>query len=89
MTNRDEVGAAAVDYRACWGIWCMATSGHAWPALHWQNRPARRRRSTPPNSPRHAFYYSRLMTETACSRRRSSRGENLMEIEEDWFALGY
>ena len=66
MTNRDEVGAAAVDYLRLLGHlvygYFLGTHGQK---VALANRPARRRRSTPPNSPRHASTTAGWMTETA------------------------
>lgn len=90
MTNRDEVGAAAVDYLRLLG---HLVYGYFWARMA---KVALAKLATEP-APFYSaklatarFYYSRLMTETAMLKASIQSGaKNLMEIEEDEFALGY
>ena len=90
MTNRDEVGAAAVDYLRLLG---HLVYGYFWARMA---KVALSKLATEP-APFYSaklatarFYYSRLMTETAMLKASIQSGaKNLMEIEEDEFALGY
>ncbi len=90
MNNRDEVGAAAVDYLRLLG---HLVYGYFWARMA---KVALEKQASAP-APFYAaklatarFYYSRLMTETAMLQASIRSGaKNLMEIEEDEFALGY
>jgi hypothetical protein len=90
MTNRDEVGAAAVDYLRLLG---HLVYGYFWARMA---KVALTKQASAP-APFYVaklatarFYYSRLMTETATLKASIQSGaKNLMEIEEDAFALGY
>ena len=90
MNNRDEVGAAAVDYLRLLG---HLVYGYFWARMA---KVALEKQASEP-APFYAaklatarFYYSRLMTETAMLKASIQSGaKNLMEIEEDAFALGY
>lgn len=90
MTNRDEVGAAAVDYLRLLG---HLVYGYFWARMAKVALTKQASAAAPFYVAKLAtarFYYSRLMTETATLKASIQSGaKNLMEIEEDAFALGY
>ncbi|MFO1387044.1 MAG: acyl-CoA dehydrogenase C-terminal domain-containing protein [Chitinivorax sp.] len=90
MNNRDEVGAAAVDYLRLLG---HLVYGYFWARMAKVALEKQASAPAPFYSAKLAtarFYYSRLMTETAMLKASIQSGaKNLMDIEEDAFALGY